>query len=203
METVVLEQKVLTKKIVKLVGGLGNQMFQYAFALAMSKKFNINTILDLSWFEDVKNHENVTVRLFELDVFNINYEIATKEDLMPVVPSVRRSKLQKFLWETFGIEKHKPIGNTFVQYASYDFDKKLLTCPDYYYYDGYFQNEKYFKSIRKDLLINFHSNITLDEKNQTVLDKILIFCLMLFLRKGQLNFLYLGYFTEPSQKKER
>jgi len=172
LETIA-EKNISTKKIVKIFGGLGNQMFQYAFAYALAKSLDTKVTLDLSWFEAVKSHENVTVRIFELDVFNIDYEIAAQEDLQKVLPTQRRSKIQKFLWEAFKIEKHKPLGNTFIQYASYNFDKNLLTSPNYFYYNGYFQNEKYFKPIRRELLESFHSSIPLDEKNQHILDKIL------------------------------
>lgn len=163
----------MDKKIVKLVGGLGNQMFQYAFAYALAKSFNINITLDMTWFEAVKNHENVTPRAFELDVFNINYEVATKEDLQKVIPTPHRKKPQRFLWKFFGNEKYKPAGNTYIQCSSYHFDKDLFVYPDYIYYDGYFQNEKYFKPVRKELLQCFRSNIALDEKNQQMLDKII------------------------------
>lgn len=162
-----------TKKIVKLNGGLGNQMFQYAFALALSKSHNIGVTLDLSWFEDVKTHKNVTQRVFELDVFDINYDIASKDDLKLIIQSVRRSKPKRLLWKTFKLQRYKPNGNTFVNYEPYKFDQKLLKSENYYYYDGYFQNEKYFLPIRDELLQQFHSNIQLNERNQQVLDKIL------------------------------
>lgn len=165
--------KYMAKRIVKLNGGLGNQMFQYAFAFALSKNFDSKVILDLSWFEDVKTHENVTQRTFELSALDIDYEAATKEELDQVVYPQPQTKIQRKLWEKFKIKKFKPTGNSFVQRVGHFFDKKLLSSLDYFYYDGYFQNEKYFKSARKELLQKFSSSIPLDEKNQLILDKIL------------------------------
>ena len=36
---------------VKLTGGLGNQMFQFAAGYSIAKKNNIDLSLDLSWFK--------------------------------------------------------------------------------------------------------------------------------------------------------
>lgn len=164
--------KILTKKIVKLVGGLGNQMFQYAFAYALSQKLNIETNLDLSWFEEVKTHQNVTARPFDLEVFNIDYKAASSEDLSKVVRPVKLTSFQRFLWDVFKIKKYQPVGNCFVETVSYRFNKKMFSSQDYFYYDGYFQNEKYFKNVRKELLNSFKLNVELDDKNQAILDKI-------------------------------
>lgn len=163
---------ILTKKIIKLVGGLGNQMFQYAFAYALGKRFNAKVKLDLSWFEAVKNDNEMTTRIFELDVFNIDYEIATDEDLASVVLSKHHSKINRFLWNKFKVKKFKPTGNSCVEKSAYVFDKTLFEPSEYIYYEGYFQNEKYFKNEREELLKNFNSAIPIDEKNQSVLNKI-------------------------------
>ena len=42
---------------VKIIGGLGNQLFQYFFARSLKLKFNINVQLDLSDFEIYKLHQ--------------------------------------------------------------------------------------------------------------------------------------------------
>lgn len=147
-------------------------MFQYAFAYALSKKFGTKVVLDMSWFEEVMKDSNVTTRTFELDVFNIEYEIAAKEDLNQVEFPEHRSKVQRLLWKLFKIKKYMPNGNAFVQKDAYEYDKSLFSNPSHFYYEGYFQNENYFKDVRKDLLANFNSGIPVDERNQAVLDKI-------------------------------
>ena len=42
---------------VKIIGGIGNQLFQYFFARSLKLKFNINVELDLSDFEIYKLHQ--------------------------------------------------------------------------------------------------------------------------------------------------
>jgi len=54
-------------KVVSLMGGLGNQMFQYAFGAAWSPR----VYYDLSWFKRVKKIKAATQRKYELDVFNL------------------------------------------------------------------------------------------------------------------------------------
>lgn len=158
------------KKIIKFNGGLGNQMFQYAFALALARKFNCEVVFDFSYFEDVKKCEIVTTRAFELDVFNIECRHAEEKNLAQVKRPEFKSKLEntfaKIFPKMFGInyvrEKHNSI-----------YDKRIFKNPDYLYYEGYFQNEKYFKHLRNQLLKDFSIKVPIGGENQTVLDQIM------------------------------
>ncbi len=161
------------KKIVKLNGGLGNQMFQYAFACALAKKHGFEIVFDFSYFEEKPADKNVVIRPFELNIFNIECNSASEEDLNKIIRSNNNSAFEKFLWNLFNINKYKPKKNIVLQKSAYKFDKKLLNSKDVYYYDGYFQNEKYFKDARKELLKKFTLKTPLDEKNQLILNKIL------------------------------
>lgn len=58
--------------IAKLRGGLGNQMFQYAFALIAAEKIKNRLVLDISYY---RNHPT---RSFMLDEFNTKYSIKIK-----------------------------------------------------------------------------------------------------------------------------
>ena len=58
--------------IVKLMGGLGNQMFQYACGRRLSTIHNTKLLLDTWFLESRIPLENYTYRDYELDIFNIN-----------------------------------------------------------------------------------------------------------------------------------
>ena len=42
--------------VIRLQGGLGNQMFQYAAGLSAANKIDTNLKLDVSWFEDMQRY---------------------------------------------------------------------------------------------------------------------------------------------------
>lgn len=157
------------KKIVKFNGGLGNQMFQYAFGCALAGKLQSDILFDFAFFEDVKAIENVASRVFELEVFDIKCEPATKEDLNKVKKPQPHSKLERFLMKRFP----KAFGINYIQDKNaFVYNKNLLEDDNYIYYEGYFQNERYFKHLKYKLLMDFSIKIPLDERNQAVLDKI-------------------------------
>lgn len=52
--------------VVQICGGLGNQMFQYAMGRALSVRYGVPLLLDLSWFQ---NMQGCTPRSFQLEVF--------------------------------------------------------------------------------------------------------------------------------------
>ena len=56
----------------QLTGGIGNQMFQYAFGRALSLKFNVQIYLDTFSY----NYDEL--RKYELDAFTIQEKIIIK-----------------------------------------------------------------------------------------------------------------------------
>lgn len=57
--------------IVKLMGGMGNQMFQYALGRNLSLKYNVPLKIDLSFLNRRDFGPNFTYRNYDLDIFNI------------------------------------------------------------------------------------------------------------------------------------
>jgi hypothetical protein len=81
-------------KIVNIIGGLGNQMFQYAFAIALKKRFPEEVVLiDTSHFKSYKLHNG-----FELDkIFDISLEVANKSQLKRVTRYINNYFLSRIV----------------------------------------------------------------------------------------------------------
>ncbi len=132
--------------IVKIKGGLGNQLFQYAFGrqLAINNRTTLN--LDNSFFENVKQH-----RSYNLGKFNLIYKNAPTKD----VSKYRKANhplINKFLNSiTLNF-------SVYVERKVKGFDQRWLQKKNGYF-EGYWQSEQYFKEIRANLL----EEITLKE----------------------------------------
>jgi len=126
-----------TKKITVFVqGGLGNQLFCYAIARSYSLLHNRICVLDnqTGYVQDQYQRVN---RLPELLLFNGCEEGLIKRGLV--------SRISKFLPLKYrSLVKEKYIGN--VDFLSIDFKLKDV------YFEGYWQSEKYFKTIKKILI---------------------------------------------------
>lgn len=148
-------------KTCKIQGGLGNQMFQYAIARALETDRMRNVYLDVSFYEENKvSTETYTARKFELDIFKqLRADIlSTRQKKMLLSRGVYYRCMRALLGLTPVIVKQKE--NEFIEMPSV---KNI-------YLDGYFQSEKYFRSIRKDLYKDFQFPEP-DERNKLLIEK--------------------------------
>ena len=67
--------------IIKLKGGLGNQMFQFAFAYMLKRRLKVEVKFDLSWFKSQKVFTHVLLE----EVFNIDLNIANKKEISEMI----------------------------------------------------------------------------------------------------------------------
>lgn len=139
--------------IVAIFGGLGNQMFQYATARSLATKLSIPLKLDLTLLKDRTERKDFTYREYELDMFNISTEVATKEEISAYVPNLwNASKWEKryFLLKRIGRNRH-----LYLEKQLYTYEHRIQQLKDSTYLYGYFQNEQYFKDSRSLLLSDF------------------------------------------------
>jgi hypothetical protein len=80
---------------IKIKGGLGNQLFQYSFAIFLEQNFNKTVTLDLSWFDQQ------SLRRFQLpEFFNepiLNTMKAKKRNFLQKVVSYKSENIISFL----------------------------------------------------------------------------------------------------------
>lgn len=129
--------------IIQLKGGLGNQMFQYALYLALKKRGREVKIDDETGFENDK------LRTPVLSGWGIEYDRATKEEIIKITDSrtdfwsrVRRKLTGR---KTFRIDETSGM-----------FDPSILE-KETAYLVGYWQSEKYFddEDVKKQLRDDF------------------------------------------------
>jgi hypothetical protein len=130
--------------IVKLMGGLGNQMFQYAAARRLAEINQTNMAMDLGFLADRTPRENFVYRDYQLNLFNIEENIAD-----PDVSAFFSGK-QTGIFQTCRarVKSSYLIGRpAHIEEPHFHFFPELLNAPKNAYLDGYWQSEKYFKDI--------------------------------------------------------
>ena len=130
--------------IIKLSGGMGNQMFQYAFGKSVASYFNEALYLDISFLVNKKNNSKYTPRSYYLDIFNI--ELTDKQF---ITNPILKYTFSSFLKKRFNISIFD-----YFQERKFGFDSNVWLHKRGYY-DGYWQSKRYFDKIHKLLKDEF------------------------------------------------
>lgn len=121
--------------IIRLMGGLGNQMFQYAMGKAAANERNEKLFLDkFSYYRDKK-------RKCEIEKFNVKSE---KLSVWKVL------YYNMFFWE----DRKNRNGNK-IFWEKKIFEYEITRNIPLKYFVGSWQNEKYFKTFRDELRDDF------------------------------------------------
>ena len=121
------------------MGGLGNQLFQYAIGRRLAHETGQPCKLD------VTGYTTDTLRRYSLSPFNVQPEVATLEEIgllkpLAPVPGARLSPsrlLRTWQYSRTWIRERTP----------YVYDLEAVQARGDVYLEGYWANEKYFKSI--------------------------------------------------------
>lgn len=148
-------------KTVQFLGGLGNQMFQYAFYLALKRHFK-NVKADISEFSYYTLHNG-----FELnEAFGLDLNLISSME-----KKLYYNKDNEWIYQKL----RKLLGlshSVFTEIKEFEYDENIFSDRHSRYYIGYWQNEKYFKELRNILLEDFRYKKTLSAENSRLLTKI-------------------------------
>lgn len=145
--------------IVQLMGGLGNQLFQYAMGRNLAMKWNTVLKLDVSSYEGYEWHD------YSLSPFNIDAAFATAEEVAHLV-KLHGSFINRVLRKTTG------KGAFAVHERSMLFDSQYLKIKPPIFLSGYWQSEKYFEQSASKIRQEFKIKIPPSEENARLLEDI-------------------------------
>ncbi len=149
--------------VVQLSDGLGNQLFQYAFALALSRKTGKKVLLDVSWFPEFGGRlRKATPRHFGLGVYQLSLPYAVPGSAQQVIYG---TGLLGWLREKLHRRRH------FLREREADLSlDKLSELPVPVVLRGFYQQACYAESVREELLREYSlDDATLNAANAEML----------------------------------
>ncbi len=145
-------------KIVNTIGGLGNQMFCYSFALALKKRCNEELFVDISHFNHYGLHDGFLIN----EIFNVKeINVAGKQEISCVTRYIPHYNLSRIA-RKFLPKKSKE----YIEKRDYVFDENALNVQGNCYYEGYWQSPMYFNSIDEDVKNMFVFPVVTDENKE-------------------------------------
>ena len=149
-------------KIVNILGGLGNQMFQYAFLVALRETSGVETCYDASVFKTYPLHNG-----FELDrLFRITAQQAPANEIRALTYYTSSYLFWRIL-------KRFPHRSTqCFEPSDSRFTPSLLEDTRDLYYLGIWQDPRYFNQYKEIIRKEFSWRDSLDERNQSTYNQL-------------------------------
>jgi len=153
--------------VIKIQAGLGNQLFQYATARALSLKLNTELKVDITFYNEAKNRN-----AYRLDKFNLPISVANETEIQSIKNRTNIPFLFKVL-KSFGIKVSPYYKKTHIFDGTIN-SMRILSNNTFhnYYLDGWFGNEKYFIEFSDIIKSDILSNLELKISNQSLIKNI-------------------------------
>lgn len=145
--------------ISNVIGGLGNQMFQYAAGRALALQHQTELFLDTADFDSYRLHSLLLMRLFPTACKPT--EPATTRNLI----GFRANAICKKILRKLNSPK---LSLPIIFEPSERYWQQFSATPDNVYLDGYWQSESYFSSYEKQIRTDFTFPPLQTEVNQAL-----------------------------------
>lgn len=152
--------------IVRLKGGLGNQLFQYASAYSFCKKYNLDLKFDLSFYNEPQYND-----IYRLQYYDLKVDKITSKEKKSLEYYLENRKSQNRVKKIINLFNKK---NDLYEVVKESSLKKIMkgnvrkTC---YIFDDWFVNPDFFSSDRNELIKKF-SPLFLSDESKSVLKSI-------------------------------
>ncbi|MDZ4202898.1 MAG: alpha-1,2-fucosyltransferase [Gallionella sp.] len=151
--------------ISNIIGGLGNQMFQYAAARALALRRGVPLYLDISGFASYGLHQG-----FELQrVFGCTTPIATAKDISGILGWQSQPAVRRVLTRPRFSMLRRP---GFVVEPSFHYWLGINNVPTDCFLFGYWQSEKYFRDAEQAIRSEFTFAQSPSLRNKELADQI-------------------------------
>lgn len=149
--------------IVRLVGGLGNQLFQYAAGLGLSTRTGDTLALDVTAYKHYPD------RRYFLDNYRISAVIADWNDVLRLA-GLKNSFIDRLVvkFRKGGVSGPK----TYFKEPSYGYTNRIESISSDAYLDGYWQSPRYFAHIEEKIRSEFTLRRQVDKREQSYLKAI-------------------------------
>lgn len=144
--------------ITKLIGGLGNQLFQYAAGKSLAEFHNVELKLDTSIFNTYKLHN------YSLHHFNISAKVASADEIKSFSRFSNRIKDIIFFKPYYRRRMFKE--------QFFHFDENFMKASSDTMISGYWQSEKYFQEIANIVRQEFSIITPKDDVNKGMSNEI-------------------------------
>jgi hypothetical protein len=149
--------------IVKLKGGLGNQLFQYALGRNLSEIHKTILKIDISFFQTYALHA------YSLGPFDIREIIASQDEVVSLkyqkTGTIERAMMRL-------LRKSRSLAKSYIKEKDFHYDPEILSLPDGVYLDGYWQSDKYSADISEIIRQEFKVKPHAEGKNLELLEDI-------------------------------
>ncbi len=178
---------------VRLSGGMGNQMFEYACARALALRNNTDLTLDLTYLLDRTPRfflqPHFVFREYDLDIFSLPETVKKVQKKYPPLIGpllIAFDLFYRAIFKPKGTERH------------FQFDPNILSLGPDVYLDGKWQSEKYFAEYRDVIRDDFKQKDSLSPLSQKLADEISSkIALCVHVRRG--DFLKLKHFNTTDE----
>jgi len=130
--------------VVQIKGGLGNQMFQYALARAIDVRTEFEIKLDITWFEGAKKTREYGLGRFRIKEFN--HITRSERQMLKLIRRLKKGIFHKLIPNNWNIYEEK---------RDWEYDQNVFDTKDNTYIKGYWQNYRYFQTIKEKIRRDF------------------------------------------------